>query len=256
MAKILLCVPVALGYSRVEFNLSTLLTIRHLERAGHEVLVEMDESGSIVRSRNLGAAKVILDKSFTHLMFLDSDMSWVEDYAMTEMVALNRGVVCGVYTTKWKMPRWTMMTYGDVRELVVQEDGCVELRKAPTGFMLIQREVLEVIVEERPDLKINFNSVVNRPDHPGGYHEPGQYLIFDARRSNEEDYYVSDDYGFSETWTGMGGKLWAWPNVTITHHFTTGHTANLNEYLTALGVKGLVALRPGEGRAGLGLGAG
>ena len=238
MARILLCIPQALGYARVEFQMAMLGTVLDLRSQGHEVVVDLDESGSIVRSRNLGAAKVLLDPAYTHLGFLDSDMSWPEFDAFRRMVEMDRGVVCGIYTTKWKEPRLALMSYEEnVRDMVPDEDGLIRIRKAPTGFMVIQRQVLEAIVAERPDLKINFNSVVRRPE--GEYIEPGQYLIFDARRSNDEDYYVSDDYGFSETWTGIGGNLWAYPYVTISHHYMTAHTVNFGELLKTLGVGGL-----------------
>jgi hypothetical protein len=244
MARILMCIPVALGYARVEFQMATLGTILDLRTHGHEVVVDLDESGSIVRSRNLGAAKVLLDKEYTHLGFLDSDMSWTEFDAFRRMVDCNRGVVCGMYTTKWKEPRLVMTAYEDrVQDMVPDGDGLVRIKRAPTGFMVIQREVLETIAEERPDLKINFNSVVHRPE--GEFIEPGQYLMFDARRSNTDNHYISDDYGFSETWTELGGNLWVYPYVTIRHHWMTSHELNFGEMLKALGVQGLKA--PGEG---------
>ena len=119
MARILLCIPQALGYARVEFQMATLGTILDLRAAGHEVVLDLDESGSIVRSRNLGAAKVLLNKEITHLGFLDSDMSWLEYDAFRRMVEMDRGVVCGIYTTKWKEPRLTLMSYEEnVRAMI------------------------------------------------------------------------------------------------------------------------------------------
>ena len=239
MAKVLLCTPMALGLCRAEFAVSLLGTVMHLTNSGHQVQTMIDESGSIVRSRNLAAAAVLLDNSYTHLAFADADMSWNEMDVFTRMVELDRGVIAGIYTTKWKEPRWNFKTFcDDLSQLVPDEDGLIELRAAPTGLMMIKREVLEVIAEQRPDLKINFNVIVHQPG--GDVHEPGQFLFFDSRRSATGGEYMTDDYGFSETWTSLGGKLWAYPDVTIKHHFTTAHEANLQVGLKLLGVRGLV----------------
>lgn len=242
MSNILFVVPVALGLPRAEFCLSLMASVMALQRAGHNTGFAMDESGSIVRSRNLGAAQVLNDPTWTHLAFADADMSWSPADVFLRMLEQDKMVICGVYVTKWGAPRWTMHTHGNPQD--VKPDGCglVPLQDAPTGLMLIKREALELLAEKRPDLKINFDSVVERPDAPGGrLVEPGTYLFFDARRSGRsgKGHYVSDDYGFSETWESVQGRIWAYPWVTISHHFTTANTACLGEWLEGIGVQGL-----------------
>ena len=240
-AKILFCTPVALGWNRVEFTLSILGSALALARAGHDMAFMMDESGSIVRSRNMGAAHILNNQEYTHLAFSDADMSWEPKEAFLHMLEADEPVVCGTYVTKWGSPRWCMHTHGNPRDVKPNEKGLVPLLDAPTGLMLVRRDALEALAKGRPDLKINFDSMVEHPDHPDGLYEPGTYLFFDARRSTrgKQGHYVSDDYGFSENYESIGGEIWAYPWTTISHYYTQANTANLGEWLESIGVKGL-----------------
>lgn len=242
MAKILFVVPVALGLPRVEFTLSMIGSVLALAREGHTMAFMMDESGSIVRSRNLGAAQILNDPTYTHLAFADADMSWNPPEVWVKMLAMDEPVVCGCYLTKWGSSRWTMHTHGNPRDVKPDERGLIQLLDAPTGLMLIQREALEKLATGRPDLKINFDSIVEHPDHPDGLYEPGCYLFFDARRSTrgKKGHYVSDDYGFSENYESVGGRIMAYPWVTISHHYTAANTGCLGDWLEMIGVQKLV----------------
>lgn len=242
MANILFVVPVALGLPRVEFCMSLMGSVLALARAGHNTGFMMDESGSIVRSRNLGAAQLLNNPEYTHLAFADADMSWQPHDVFVKMIELDRPVVCGVYLTKWGQSRWTMHTKcQNPRDVQPTEQGLVPLLDAPTGLMLIKREVFVEMAEKRPDLKINFDSVVEHPDHPDGLFEPGTYLFFDARRSTrgKKGHYISDDYGFSENYESIGGEIVAYPWVTVAHHYTTSNVGCLGTWLEEIGVKGL-----------------
>lgn len=245
MAKILVCTPVALGLPRVEYSLALAGTTLSLAKAGHDVAFMLDESGSIVRSRNMGSAVILNDPSFDFLVFIDADMAWEPVDAIRDMIDLiQKGwakVICGGYLTKWKASRWCFHTHGNPREVVPNEVGLVPLLDAPTGLMVLHRSALEELAAGRPDLKINFDSLVEHPDHPDGLIEPGTYLFFDARRSTRgrKGHYVSDDYGFSENYESVGGKIWAFPWVRISHYYTMANTATLGEWLESIGVKGL-----------------
>lgn len=241
MANVLICTPVALGWNRVEYTLSLMGSVLALARAGHGTGFMLDESGSIVRSRNIGAAALLTSDQFTHLAFADADMSWNPPDVFVKMLELDQPVVCGSYVTKWGGARWCMHTHGNPRDVKPTDQGLVPLLDAPTGLMLIRKDALEALAKGRPDLKCNFDSVVDHPDHPDGLYEPGTYLFFDQRRSTrgKKGHYVSDDYGFSENYESIGGKIVAYPWVTISHYFTTANTACLGDWLESIGVQGL-----------------
>ena len=48
-----------------------------------------------------------------------------------------------------------------------------------------------------------------------------------------------DDYGFSENYESIGGKIVAFPWVRISHYYTAANTACLGDWLEGIGVKGL-----------------
>lgn len=239
--KVLVFSPLALGLSCASFNMSWAATAMALARAGHDIQLTHQTSSNIVVSRNK-AVGMVLNSDFTHLLFLDSDMSWDQPDAILRMLALDRPVICGGYLSKADDPFWTFRVKGDGRLEEIRPDpyGLIELTHAPTGFMLIQREVFTIMAMRRPDLKCNFDSVFTGP-------EPNHYLFFDQRLSRPDlspvvgdttvRFYMTDDYGFSETWTELGGQLWLYPWVTIHHWKSTPISGNLAHTLAAVGIK-------------------
>lgn len=219
--KLMIATPASMGWTHVDYSGSLIGLTVALINNGIPFLFYGREGSGIVKPRNLMVKDFLEDPSLTHLLFIDADMGWNPPGVIIDMLKADEDVVCGVYLSRGSEPFWTC------RPLTTElnEKGLLELEAAPTGLMLIKREVIQKIVDERPDLKINF-------DKRDG-EEPNSYLIFDARRSADGTHYMSDDYGFSETWRSLGGKIWCYPDVTISHWWMTKNTGNVKEMLEA-----------------------
>jgi hypothetical protein len=223
MAVILVNTPCALGVAKSEHMASAVATVMLLERAGHKVIYSTFASMSIVEARNRAVQLMFSMPKVTHILFLDADMSWVEHDAVNKMLEMDKDVIAAGYLTRsLDNPTWTFLRNSEKPTL--DDKGNVMCAALPTGFFLAKREVFEKIRAARPDLKVVF--------HPDQDKESNDLLLFfDSRRIKNLPNYQTDDYGFCETWRELGGEMWLYPDVTITHWAWAGVTANyaLNE---------------------------
>jgi hypothetical protein len=220
MATILIHTPCALGLAKNEHLASVVNTVCSLKDAGHKVFYSNTSSSSIVEARNRAVQTMLRHPDITHILFLDSDMSWAEGDAVTKMLEMDRDVIAAGYLTRsLESPNWTFVKPNEVPDL--DEQGNIRVVALPTGFFLAKRSVFERIIAARPDLKVIF--------HPEDTDATDMYLFFDARRRKNTFKYQTDDFGFCETWEDMGGEMWLYPNVTITHWAWVGITANYSQ---------------------------
>ena len=158
--KILIGIPLASSVS-AEFFRSFLSVVNLMPEEG-QCVVHTTKWQNIVKARN-NIVEEVLKHNFTHLFFMDSDMTFPEN-ALSRLMQHDKDIVGGLYTTKVppfnttafkggvngsKEP-WTSFT-------PTLEDGLVELDGIGTGCLLIRREVLESMswpwfwYEESPD---------------------------------------------------------------------------------------------------------
>ena len=81
----------------------------------------------------------------------------------------------------------------------VGADGFVEVLDAGTGFMRIQRQVLETLVAAHPETQYETESEDPR--------SRTRWAIFDC--IIHEGRYLSEDYTFCRRWQQLGGKIMA-----------------------------------------------
>ena len=240
--KILLGTPahggmVCLGYH--ESVLRTLATFRN-EFPGIQF-----ENRSIVCSvlplaRNILASMVLNDPSFTHLLFIDSDMGFSPSL-IAKMIAQQKPVVGAVCPQKKFNYDWfhasakthpnpavarilandyvggqgaIMTTPGpDGKRQTQMVEGFVRVSYAGTGIMLIHRSVFETMKEKFPELWVA---------NPGERHkqfglEGGVLQCFDVVQG-PDGLFPGEDLAFCRRWVDVcGGEIWSCIDEAIAH---------------------------------------
>ena len=115
-------------------------------------------------------------------------------------------------------------------DLVVDGDGFMQVREAPTGFMCIKRRVFDRLIAAYPELKYV-------PDWPKGTYPEGgvHYRFFDVMVDPESGRYLSEDYGFCRLWEKLGGAIHVDANSNLSHQGERLYTGDFAETLkTAL----------------------
>lgn len=195
----------------------------------------------VTRARNYCVAN-FLKSSATHLLFIDSDISWkaMDLMYMTHLVAEDTDkyrVMTGLYPKKtiaWeKVLRAAKSGNYDENPMALEKvagdmvfnpdhkeypEGRapifepVKVREAGTGFMMIHRSVFEEYAEAHPELEYT-------PDHlREGDFKTGEkiHAYFDCI-INDQNRYLSEDYMFCENVRKLGIDIWTLPMIELMH---------------------------------------
>lgn len=206
----------------------------------------------ITRARNYLVDEFLRAEQYTHLMFVDSDISW-DPNDLISLAALcdedKHPVIGGPYPKKtiaWEKVRNAVdaglgdnspldlekytgdfvfnPTGGNSRISLIEP---VDVLETGTGFMMIHRSVFEKFKETYP--KYSYKPDHNRTEHFKGDRYIHAYFdtIIDndvwmgEGASNSSDRYLSEDYMFCQLVRKMGLSVWLCPWMVIQHvgHF-------------------------------------
>lgn len=227
--------------------MNTLNTFRSLNI---DVQVEFCKNDSLVsRARNNLIARAMFDKKMTHVLFIDSDISW-EPTSILKLLVSNKHLVGGVYPLKhynWDklikdplnpyksdiVPSWIKSkNESQLKDIIDDEtiiqnkllnynvnyldnyltidDNLAKVKHTATGFMMIQRSVLENMMKAFPSTKY-VDDVHFLRDEENKY----AYALFDC--GVEDGHYYSEDWLFCHRWQKMGGDIFIDVSVNLNH---------------------------------------
>ena len=199
----------------------------------------------VTRGRNTLTSFFMENKDATHLFFIDADIEFNPEDIL-RMVAYDKPIVVGAYPKKainWDsilgaaradgLEETAETIEGHSSNYVVNfdflkdeqgnntpqvqiEDNLVKLKDAGTGFMCINRDVIQKMFDKHPEYKyVNDINVDNK-------FEPYMYALFDTMIDPESRRYLSEDYMFCRTWQNMGGTVYLDPRTALNHvgHYT------------------------------------
>jgi len=233
------------GQCHVNYVVCLMTTKDLLERLGIKVKIEFCKNDSLVsRARNNLVAKAMADPETTHVLFIDSDISWGAAEVLKLLVA-DKSLVGGVYPLKnyfWdklaKTDENIVKTWLDKKksgqfnnrisdadyiqnnllkyninyidtELKI-ENNLANVRHLATGFMMFTRKMIETMFQAFPSTKYT--------DDVGflvGKQNEYAYALFDC--GVEDGHYLSEDWLFCHRWSKLGGKIWIDVSISLTH---------------------------------------
>ena len=193
------------------------------QQAGLSSNLHMHSESLVTRARNEMVAFFLANETYTHLFWIDSDIAF--DPAMVHRLLLaDRDIACGIYPLKrynWPaggLPaqttrcdfeaRYTDYPFNPVNfgqgpiAPYIDADRFIEVAEAPTGFMVIKRQVFLDLIKHYPELAYV-------PDGKGLWPKETYWLFFDCFHDKQNGRYLSEDYAFCRRWRDMGGKVYA-----------------------------------------------
>lgn len=224
----------------IDCLIKTMSLFRHLK---FDIDVIFCKNDSLVcRARNNLIAKAMSNPKTTHMIFIDNDITW-NPIDILKLVISEKPIIGGAYPLKsYKWDRVTnpqnvqglidkrnntilkdivseseMVQYNAVNYNVnylsnnLQVEGNIaKIRHLATGFMMIQRHVIEKMFKAFPSTK--FVDDIN-------FLEPHEnefaYALFDC--GVEEGHYFSEDWMFCQRWSKMGGSIYLDVTVNLNH---------------------------------------
>ena len=229
--KIMVCTPV---HSDVSMHYCQAVLKFQQDCMLRKILVSFTimKSSLVTQGRNLCVAEMLNhEDGYTHLLFIDSDIDF-NFQTIETMLKANKDVIACPYPMKsldWdkifqekdkaqnkdqlKRPGYTFPIKLEDQNHIESKLGIVEATHAPTGCMLIKREVLEKMIKHYPELEIFQPTNINGKE----VKKPNFYNFFDTIHDTETKRYFGEDFGFCQRWGDMGGKVYLYIMDYITH---------------------------------------
>jgi hypothetical protein len=215
-----------------------------------DVHVEFCKNDSLVsRARNNLIARAMFDLKMTHVLFIDSDISW-EPVSILKLLISEKHLVGGVYPLKhynWDrlikdplnpyrsdiIPSWIKSkNESQLKDIIDDEtiiqnkllsyninyldnylqidDNLAKVKHTATGFMMIQRSVLENMMKAFPSTKY-VDDVHFLREEENNF----AYALFDC--GVEDNHYYSEDWLFCHRWQKMGGDIFIDVSINLNH---------------------------------------
>ena len=204
----------------------------------------------VSRARNNLVARAMADPETTHIMFIDNDITWnpldilkliisnkpliggaypLKAYQWDKLANPKTGEFDGMSMKSWiekknahpifktmvddkSMIQYNMLKYNInylTNNLTIQ-GNVTKVKHLATGFMMIQRTLLEQMMKTFPSTKY-VDDVGFLRTHENDF----AYALFDC--GVEEGHYFSEDWMFCKRWTKLGGDIWLDVSINLIH---------------------------------------
>lgn len=262
--KVYILTPCYNGSCNIDYVNCLLNTFKIFKQFNIDITVEFCKNDSLVpRARNNLVAKAMADKEMTHIIFIDSDISW-DPLSILKLLIADKHIIGGVYPLKhycWDklikdqlnpynsniVNSWiehkksTQLKDSIPDELYVQnklllynvnyldnylniDNNIAKVKHTATGFMMIKRSVFENMFKAFPSTKY-VDDVHFLQQHENEY----AYAIFDC--GVEEGHYFSEDWMFCHRWQKLGGEVFIDVSINLNH---SGIEEFKGSYVTSL----------------------
>ena len=221
-------------------------------KKGIEFTLELMKSSLVTQGRNLCVSH-FLNSDATHLLFIDSDILFYPQ-SIFEMLRADVNLISIPYPMKqihWDkvfnkiedLPNMTELqknTSGNKFPVKIKDeesdikcvDGLIELNFAPTGCMLLKRQVFDKMIQKYPKKIIKQETEIDGET----IIKPNLYNFFDTYYDEKEQRYYGEDFAFSRLWRNIGGTCYALITEYITHVGEYQYTGRLIDEMVAVGI--------------------
>jgi hypothetical protein len=199
----------------------------------------------ITRARNNLVAKAMNDPSMTHMMFIDNDITW-NPVDIIKLMLADKPLVGGIYPLKTYDFNKIVPTDNNVdpiNQIITKKNSSrlsnvpdvdtiqmnllkynvnhssneirviknlTKVRHVATGFMMIQRNVINELCEAHPETKYTDDiSFLNSEENKFAY------ALFDC--GVVDNHYLSEDWMFCTRWTNLNNEIWVDITINLTH---------------------------------------
>jgi len=206
----------------------------------------MQNESLIPRARNNLIAKAMNDPTMTHVMFIDSDITWTP-FDIIKLLIGDRPIIGGIYPLKrynWSKllpsesnpnPIQSILDTRDASKFqnlfndvdyiqhklldynvnylsnhIKIDNNKVCVKHVATGFMMITRNTIDVMFEHYKSTK--YTDDVNALSVDENKYA---YALFDCAVIDK--HYYSEDWLFCHRWSEIGGSVWMDIGINLTH---------------------------------------
>ena len=176
---------------------------------------------SIITMARNSLVDQFLKSDCTELLFIDADViPTVEDIMRLMAQSTGRDVTAGMYPRRAKDRKFFMDFYLDEQDELVFDGAMMRANRVGTGFMWINRHVIEKIAERAPKYL--------GPDGAGQIASVFEFSMLDGK-------FVGEDYNFCDKAGMLGYEVWIDVEICLPHLGTEEFTNDFkNEVVVPL----------------------
>ena len=238
--KVFVATPAYDGKVHTDYAVSLADSCMHATNVGISVTASVMSNGAFIEmARNIFIAE-FLQTDCTHLFYIDSDLKW-ESRAFIGLVTAGRPVCAGVYPKRQKPEEYPVHYIEDKENpgISVVEGGWVGCDRVPTGFLCIERSVIEEMTKGVDMIYIREKD----------------YLIpwvFSTRIVDDDSgnrTFCGEDFAWSEDYKKRFDKpIFVWPDFDFSHDGFDGnwHKFMMSQIEAAEGTDNPIDLVVGE----------
>ncbi len=173
-----------------------------------ETDIRLCQGDGVARSRNQLTAD-FLESDCTHMLMIDCDLIFNHEQ-VARMLSHDEPVVGGLYPKKQEGTiEWVLNA--SPRQTKPDERGLQEVSYIGTGFMMIQRQVIEKMRDHYGD-RIRFTADYGTRRFEHDFWPMGVYHYPDGSAR-----YLSEDWYFCQRWLDLGGRVLADVQCILKH---------------------------------------
>lgn len=211
---VMLATPSYSGTVPIPFVRSLLDTVEALSGVGvPHLFVDVSGCAYVERARDMLASAFLDRTACSHLLFVDADMRW-PGAAVVRLLNARRPVVAGAYQGRKPPHTWHVERLdGETTD----RHGFVAVRRVATGFMLIERAVLEQLAK---DAEVYVEDVAGSP--------LTVRRLFRTGVSSRA--WITEDYAFCDAVRAAGFSVYVDTQTTLGHlgeRWVTGDVARM-----------------------------
>lgn len=170
----------------------------------------------VTRARNMLCYIFMNDPNFTHMMFIDADISW-NPIDILKLFKHDLECVVGIYPNKhyyWEKnklilkpsSKYKLEELGNV-SMFSKNNDLIKIEYGATGFMLLTKDALKRIENDIDYFHLPSNSDSKEMVKLNNY--------FDCNIVDHD--YLTEDYYFSYLYNKNGGTIYADKTISLTH---------------------------------------
>ena len=221
--SIFIATPCYGGNLTIEYTNSLLGFLMSCFRYKVDCSIELTGNESLItRGRNHLVSK-FMASNCTHLAFVDADIEFNgED--LIKLLKHNLPIVCGAYTTKSLNEAYVVNLTDHEKIAHFPNSNVVEVLNSGTGFMMIERSVIEEMQKNYPELHYetdfdgSYMDLSKMPDEYIANLRKNLYSLFDTIHDTEDDNrYLSEDYTFCKRYKDIGGRIFLDTSILLNH---------------------------------------
>lgn len=200
--KAYVATPAYDGKVDTDYAISLAESCQYAAAQGIHVTAAIMGNGAFIDLARCNFAHMFLQTDCTHLFFIDADLRW-ESRAFIGLLTSGRAVSAGVYRRRQEPEDYPVRYIEKNGGIQVVDGGWVECDRVPTGFLCIERSVIEEMSKDARKIK------------QAGFDDVAQLFYTTVL---ENGAYMGEDFAFCDDYAKKYDKpIYVWPDCDFVH---------------------------------------